>query len=296
MNLDVQFLFDNQLISELESLIKNSKNELLLISPFIDLDRRIMDALKEKIKNPKFKLRVLFGKNEKNIYKSVKKDSFEFLKQFPDIEIRYEARLHAKFYMNDNHYIMTSMNLYDYSLANNIESGIKVLHASQGFLGKVADGFGDLVEDGIDKIKNDVLGMGNNGINPVIKFNAIFENAILKYKTESILKEGGILSKKKLDGFNVLIDELVPQNKNNSFHSNSGKPAKKTSDKFLSATNLGKPKGKSFNQVVEVMVSKNYIEDKETITSEGEKAGVQFKQNAKGTKWIVYPESLAEIL
>ena len=47
MNLDVQFLFDNQLISELESLIKNSKNELLLISPFIDLDRRIMDALKD---------------------------------------------------------------------------------------------------------------------------------------------------------------------------------------------------------------------------------------------------------
>jgi hypothetical protein len=48
--------------------------------------------------------------------------------------------------------------------------------------------------------------------------------------------------------------------------------------------------------VVEVMTVKKYIIDKQTITSEGEKAGVQFKENAKGTKWIVYPESLSEML
>jgi hypothetical protein len=51
---EVQFLFDNQLIAALENLIKNSKHRLVLISPFIDLDRRIQDALREKLSKHDF--------------------------------------------------------------------------------------------------------------------------------------------------------------------------------------------------------------------------------------------------
>jgi hypothetical protein len=46
---EVTFLFDNQLIYEVESLIKKSEHKLLLISPYIDLDSRIQDALKAKM-------------------------------------------------------------------------------------------------------------------------------------------------------------------------------------------------------------------------------------------------------
>jgi len=137
---DVQFLFDNQLIAAVESLIKNSKHRLLLISPFIDLDRRIQDALRDKISKHDFELLVLFGKNEDNYYKSIKKDSLDFLKQFPNVEIRYNDRLHAKFYQNDFDYIMTSLNLYDYSLAKNIEVGITGNFASKGLIYIVKSG------------------------------------------------------------------------------------------------------------------------------------------------------------
>ena len=48
MTRDIDFLFDNQLIAAVEKLIKDAKKNLLLVSPFIDLDARIMDALIEK--------------------------------------------------------------------------------------------------------------------------------------------------------------------------------------------------------------------------------------------------------
>ncbi len=63
---EVEFLFDNQLISSVEKLIRDAKKSLLLVSPFIDLDARIKDALNEKKERHDFELNVLFGKNENN--------------------------------------------------------------------------------------------------------------------------------------------------------------------------------------------------------------------------------------
>lgn len=208
---DVQFLFDNQLVAAVESLIKNSKHRLLLISPFIDLDRRIQDALRDKLSKHDFQLLVLFGKNEDNYYKSIKKDSFEFLKQFPNVEIRYNDRLHAKFYQNDFDYIMTSLNLYDYSLAKNIEVGITGNFGSKGLIGKVIDGTGTLLAQGVDKVGQDVFGMGQN-VNPIEKFQTIFQDSALMYKTEPIIVDAigikGFIGGKKINGFNVKADNL----------------------------------------------------------------------------------------
>lgn len=49
---------------------------------------------------------------------------FNFFKQFPNIEIRFEKRLHAKYYANEIAAILTSMNLYSFSQDNNIEAGV----------------------------------------------------------------------------------------------------------------------------------------------------------------------------
>ena len=68
---EVGFLFDHQLVAAIEKLIKDARGELLLISPFIDLDSRIQRALNEKKNLHNFKLKVLFGKNENNIYRIV---------------------------------------------------------------------------------------------------------------------------------------------------------------------------------------------------------------------------------
>ena len=67
---EVEFLFDTQLINKLTDLISGAKSKLVLISPFIDFDARIMDVLNEKISKPNFEIFVLFGKNEGNYLKA----------------------------------------------------------------------------------------------------------------------------------------------------------------------------------------------------------------------------------
>ena len=120
-----KFLKGDDLNAEIGKIFENAKERLILISPFIKLHHRLYDELRSKISNDKLEIFVVFGKNEKDISKSLTTEVFEFLKHFPIIEIRYEKRLHAKFYANETSQILTSMNLYDYSQDNNIEAGVK---------------------------------------------------------------------------------------------------------------------------------------------------------------------------
>lgn len=306
---EVDFLFDNQLIAALENIIKEAKHKLVLISPFIDLDRRIKDALLEKISKHDFEIQVLFGKNEDNIYKSIKKDSIEFLKQFPNIEIRYNDRLHAKFYQNDFTYMMTSLNLYDYSLAKNIEVGIACNYAKKGIIGKVLDGTGTMIANGVDKVGSDVFGMGME-LNPIEKFQTIFEASELKYKTEPIIvdKNGisGFIGGKKLNGFNVKMDNLTSsykevkfakmepistttnefkQTKNETFSTASGKPQ--------SASQLSKTHCIPASEITNLMQKSGFING-DKITSTGLLKGIVMK-SYMGKDYIAYPDNLEEL-
>ena len=120
-----KFLKGNELNAELSKVFENAKERLIIISPYIKLHHRFADILKDKIKNDKLEIIIVFGKNEKDISKSMAEEDLNFFKQFPNIHIRYEKRLHAKFYANETEQIITSMNLYDYSQDENIEVGIK---------------------------------------------------------------------------------------------------------------------------------------------------------------------------
>ena len=119
------FIEGNKLNSAIEELFDNAEKKLILISPFIKLHARVLDALKAKQANYKLEIIVVFGKNERDRAKSLTAIDFEFFKSFPNIEIRYESRLHAKFYANERTQILSSMNLYDSSQNNNIEAGVK---------------------------------------------------------------------------------------------------------------------------------------------------------------------------
>lgn len=118
------FLTENDLNAALSEILESAKYELIIISPYIKLHDRYKSILKTKLHNPDLTIIVVFGKNENDKEKSLNKDDFEFLKQFPNIQIRYEKRLHAKIFANDENVLITSMNLYDYSQDTNIESGI----------------------------------------------------------------------------------------------------------------------------------------------------------------------------
>lgn len=298
---EVQFIFNTDLVAGLENLIKNAKHKLLLVSPFIDLSKEIRVALNEHILKHDFELRVLFGKNEDNLYKSIKKDSFEFLKQFPNVEIRYNERLHAKFYQNDFDFIMTSINLYDYSLAKNIEVGITCNYASKGLLGKVMDGTDTIVAQGIDKVKQDVLGFGNKEINPIEQFQKIFESSELKYKTEPIKVEKdritGFFGAKKLNGFNVIVDNLTITSKETRDFKEQKVVKEETvvniSSKPLSASQLSKSLGVTQSDITNIMQNSGLING-DKITALGQSKGLIIK-NYMGKDYIAYPENLAEL-
>lgn len=119
-----KFLKGNELNSELERLFEEANYNIILISPYIKLHDRYISVLKEKKQDNKLKITIVFGKNEEDKSKSMQLEDFIFFKEFPNIEIRYEKNLHAKYYANDSAAIITSMNLYSFSQDNNIEAGI----------------------------------------------------------------------------------------------------------------------------------------------------------------------------
>lgn len=119
-----KFLADSELNSQLEKLIDHAQRALILVSPYIKLHDRLRDKLRPKVNNPDLQLTVVFGKNEDDPNRSIFPEDLAFFQQFLHVEIRYERRLHAKYYANETHTLLTSMNLYDFSINNNIEFGI----------------------------------------------------------------------------------------------------------------------------------------------------------------------------
>ena len=97
-----KFISGSSVNAEIEKLLKESENQLVLISPFIQIHERLKYFLNQKLELPNLEILIVFGKNEDNVSKSLSKDDLEFLKRFPNIEIRYNKRLHAKYYSNEN--------------------------------------------------------------------------------------------------------------------------------------------------------------------------------------------------
>ena len=127
-----KFIKGSELNAQLERLFEEATLDLVIISPFIKLHLRLVDILKSKKLLSELRIIIVFGKNQDNIVKSLNREDFIFLKDFPNIEIRYEPRLHAKYYANEKVALLSSMNLYDYSQNTNIEFGI--LTKRSGFL------------------------------------------------------------------------------------------------------------------------------------------------------------------
>jgi RNA polymerase-binding transcription factor DksA len=119
-----KFLTGNELNSELEKILEGAEEQIILISPYIKLHDRYASTLRTKLNNHKLEITIVFGKNEDDMSRSMKQDDFNFFKEFPNIQIRYEKRLHAKYYASESAAILTSMNLYSYSQDNNIEAGV----------------------------------------------------------------------------------------------------------------------------------------------------------------------------
>ena len=118
-----KFLNPTDLKANLYRIFKEAEEEIIIISPFIQLSDELKTLLKPKQKMQDFRITILYGKNEKDPTKSLNPSDYAFFNQFPNHEIFYNANLHAKYYANESESIITSLNLHQFSLKNNIEVG-----------------------------------------------------------------------------------------------------------------------------------------------------------------------------
>lgn len=119
-----KFITGLELEKTISEIIWETKETLLIVSPFIKLDEYFKKLFDNHLNNPKIHIIIVFGKNENNISRSLSKNDFEYFKKFLNISIIYVPNLHAKYYGNEKKGVITSINLYDYSFKNNIEFGV----------------------------------------------------------------------------------------------------------------------------------------------------------------------------
>lgn len=103
----------------LEELIKDAKDRLILISPYLKLNDRIKELLADK-NRLKIDVRMVYGKSE------LQPLEITWLREQTYIRTSFCKNLHAKCYLNEELCIITSLNLYEFSQVNNNEMGILI--------------------------------------------------------------------------------------------------------------------------------------------------------------------------
>lgn len=136
--------------------------------------------------------------------KSMKQEDFDFFKQFPNVEILFENRLHAKYYANESSAILTSMNLYGFSQNNNIEAGVLIENKSRL-----------------------PFSTGNNlDIESWEYFSTVLEQAELLFKKQPVYEKKNMFSSTKYINSEIEVDKLSEffNNKNYKKVFKKGKP------------------------------------------------------------------------
>lgn len=114
-----KFINTRKAVSEIEDLIRNAGERLILVSPYLKLSKDFKEHL--TYRNSKEKITtVIFGKQELN------PDEMKFLQGLRFVILKYNEDLHAKCYVNDDKMVITSLNLYEFSMANNKEMGVLI--------------------------------------------------------------------------------------------------------------------------------------------------------------------------
>ncbi len=114
-----KFINTGKAVSEIEELIKNAEDKLILVSPYLKLSKDFKELLSYRNNRDKITT-IVFGKQAMN------PEEMKFLQSLRFVILKYNEDLHAKCYLNDDKMIITSLNLYEFSMANNKEMGVLI--------------------------------------------------------------------------------------------------------------------------------------------------------------------------
>jgi phosphatidylserine/phosphatidylglycerophosphate/cardiolipin synthase-like enzyme len=114
-----KFLNTSGVTYHLEELLKNTRDKLILISPYLQFSDRIKEHI-QYLNIQKKDIRIVYRENK------LHSDENNWLAGQIGVRTSVCKTLHAKCYMNDHEAILTSMNLYEFSQVNNNEMGIYI--------------------------------------------------------------------------------------------------------------------------------------------------------------------------
>lgn len=114
-----EFLTTHQTAANIESIIRDAKQKLVLVSPYLQLSRTFFERLKDADER---------GVKTVLIYREdrLKPDDRNKLEKLKNLSLFSCEYLHAKCYFNEDNMVITSMNMYEFSEKNNKEMGILI--------------------------------------------------------------------------------------------------------------------------------------------------------------------------
>jgi len=191
----------------LEELIKNAKERVILISPFLKINDRIKELLEDK-NRLKIDVRLVYGKTE------LQPKMSDWLRTQDYVRLSYCKNLHAKCYINEESCIITSLNLYEFSQVNNNEMGVLITKEDDSQLFKDAYAecqriirVSDEVRITIEKTSDNQVDLGS-GDNEIEKSEVVQSEIEKSDNSEKITSS--VLSKKLgLRNTTELHDKLV---------------------------------------------------------------------------------------
>ena len=103
----------------IEDIIRNAKNELVLISPYLQLSKTFFERLQDADRQ-NVKIILIYGKDE------LKPNEKKQLQELRNLSLYFFKHLHAKCFFNEESMVITSMNMYEFSEKTNREMGVLI--------------------------------------------------------------------------------------------------------------------------------------------------------------------------
>lgn len=112
-----EFLTTSGVSNKIEEVIMYAQNSLTLVSPYLKFNKTFYERLKDASVRG-VNIQIVYGKEELNASERKK------LSDLDSLDLFFFENLHAKCYFNEDNMVITSMNMYEFSLQNNREMGV----------------------------------------------------------------------------------------------------------------------------------------------------------------------------
>jgi phosphatidylserine/phosphatidylglycerophosphate/cardiolipin synthase-like enzyme len=191
-----KFLNTRKAVAEIEGLIREANERLILVSPYLRLSKDFKELLTYRNSQDKITT-IVFGKQDLN------PEEMRFLENLRFVILKYHADLHAKCYLNDTKMIITSLNLYEFSMANNKEMGVLIDLNDENDKVLYEEAFDEIkfIEDASDRFEFRSNQKDNSKSKSKPKNNKADYSKSKYYSTSAIAKEFGVQSRELFEIF-----------------------------------------------------------------------------------------------